>query len=199
MFPRARQDNLTVRELPEETLVYDKERHKAHCLNRTAALVWRHCDGATSLDELGRLLAAELGVAEAVEVVGLALEQLQRRHLLAEAPLPLADRLSRRDALKKLALTAAALPLVMTIATKAAAQSMSDGEGGGGGGGGPSVVVQPTVVIQTGSSSSQTRTQATGPCRTKGQSCLASASGQQGSCCAGLKCNGVSQGAGVCA
>jgi hypothetical protein len=45
MFPRARAENLTVRVLGDETLVYDQERHKAHCLNATAALVWRHCNG----------------------------------------------------------------------------------------------------------------------------------------------------------
>jgi hypothetical protein len=44
-LPQARTEGLTVRELAEETLVYDKERHKAHCLNRTAACVWKHCDG----------------------------------------------------------------------------------------------------------------------------------------------------------
>ena len=46
-LPAARTSGLVVRELAEETLVYDEERHRAHCLNRTAALVWRHCDGKT--------------------------------------------------------------------------------------------------------------------------------------------------------
>ena len=41
LMPRARQDELVVEELQDETLVYDLERHKARCLNRTAALVWR--------------------------------------------------------------------------------------------------------------------------------------------------------------
>ena len=40
LMPRARQDELVVEELQDETLVYDLERHKARCLNRTAALVW---------------------------------------------------------------------------------------------------------------------------------------------------------------
>ena len=42
LMPRARQDELVVEELPDETLVYDLKRHKARCLNRTAALVWQH-------------------------------------------------------------------------------------------------------------------------------------------------------------
>ena len=40
MLPKARQEQLTVRELPDETVVYDLARHKAHCLNPTAALIW---------------------------------------------------------------------------------------------------------------------------------------------------------------
>ena len=48
MLPHARVNELIVRELPEETLVYDQKHDKAHCLNRAAALVWRHCDGQTT-------------------------------------------------------------------------------------------------------------------------------------------------------
>ena len=35
LMPRARQDELVVEELQDETLVYDLERHKACCLSRT--------------------------------------------------------------------------------------------------------------------------------------------------------------------
>src|SRR5947209_16684541 len=115
VYPRARQDHLTVRELPDETLIYDRLRHKAHCLNATASLVWRHCDGQTSVDALAGLVTRERGARGAAEVVTLALEQLAGRHLLDLAPAPLAaaERQSRRDALKKLAVTAAVLPLVL--------------------------------------------------------------------------------------
>ena len=45
LMPRARQDELVVEELPDETLVYDLKRHKARCLNGyggpgVAALRW---------------------------------------------------------------------------------------------------------------------------------------------------------------
>ena len=49
MFPTARSANLTVQELADETLIFDHQNHKAHCLNRTTALVWKLCDGRTSL------------------------------------------------------------------------------------------------------------------------------------------------------
>lgn len=35
--PRARKQGLVVQEMPDELLVYDLDRHKAHCLNQTAA------------------------------------------------------------------------------------------------------------------------------------------------------------------
>jgi hypothetical protein len=190
VFPRARTDDLTVCELSAEVLIYDRRRHRAHCLNATAAAVWRRCDGRTPVAELTRLVAAEAGL-DAPAAVALALEQLGRRHLLDEAPPAATDRVGRREALRKLALAAAVLPLVTTVATRTAAQSMSDPPVSSGS---PvTVQIDPTIVAGGGS-----RPPASGPCRTKGQSCLAGASGQQGTCCTGLRCNNVFQGAGVC-
>ncbi len=214
MFPRARTDHLTVRELGDETLVYDRERHKGHCLNRTAALVWCHCDGRTSLAGLAQVVADETSVDDAAAVVGLALEQLGRRGLLVEAPTPLAptERVGRREALRKLAFVAAVLPLVLTIATKTAAQSISEDPAPDPPPDPPppppppppptvTIGVGVNVEIPTGSSGSGSKAAKpsnSSPCRTRGQSCLAGGSGQQGTCCAGLTCTGVSQGAGVC-
>jgi hypothetical protein len=120
MRPLARKDKLTIRELPGEMLVYDLERHALHCLNRTAALVWQHCDGRHDPAALAALVAQRLGLpAEQAEAAArLAQEQLGRRGLLQEAPTPAAEeeRLTRRTALRKLAVAAAAaLPLVMTL------------------------------------------------------------------------------------
>jgi hypothetical protein len=123
MFPKARQTDLSVRSLPDETLVYDLARRKAHCLNATAALVWRHCDGRTSLADLARIVREELQVNQADAVVRLALEQLSRRSLLERPITPLAGaaRFSRRQALKKLVLAAVVLPLVITVSGQAPA------------------------------------------------------------------------------
>ena len=52
LLPKARQDKLIVRELPNETLLYDHVSAKAHCLNQTAGLVRKHCDGQTTVGEL---------------------------------------------------------------------------------------------------------------------------------------------------
>lgn len=47
-LPRARSQKLVVQELNGETLVYDLQKHKAYCLNRTASQLWRACDGRTN-------------------------------------------------------------------------------------------------------------------------------------------------------
>jgi hypothetical protein len=51
-----------IQELPDETLVYDLQRNRAHCLNRTAALVWRHCDGQATVADLARSLKDTLNL-----------------------------------------------------------------------------------------------------------------------------------------
>jgi len=129
--PRARRAGLLIQATDDEVLVYDTEGHKAHCLNRTAALVWERCDGQATIADLARQLARELRSPVAPAAVWLAVEQLGKAHLLTDAPRPPAG-LSRRDVLKRLGVAAAvALPLVTTIRTPAAAQGascLSEGE-----------------------------------------------------------------------
>jgi hypothetical protein len=112
--PRARTDGLVLEELDGELLVYDTERDRAHCLNATAARVLRACDGARTPAELARDLALDGGV------VGLALAQLADARLLDGAP---ARR--RRPTRRQLLVSAAALPLVLSISAPAAAQAAS--------------------------------------------------------------------------
>ncbi len=133
MKPLAREEKLTVRELPEETLVYDLERHKAHCLNRAASLVWKHCDGRCGPAALAAVLRQELHLlaGEADAAARLALEQLSRRNLLEEPVKPAAgkERLTRREALRKMAVAAAAaLPVVMTLRSPSVAWAQGGGK-----------------------------------------------------------------------
>jgi hypothetical protein len=44
-FPCARKAGLVIQDMPDEVLVYDLDTNKAHCLNKSAAFVWRSCDG----------------------------------------------------------------------------------------------------------------------------------------------------------
>ena len=124
-------DGLIVRCLGDETIVYDRATHHAHCLNRTASLVFLRCDGRTSSAELGRQLRGELGnpaETASVGIVALALERLEEAGLLEEVPIPeeptRAEAPSRREALRALG-TAAALPVILSALAPAPADAQT--------------------------------------------------------------------------
>ena len=128
MRPRARVEDIVVQTLPDEVLVYDLKRHKAHCLNPTAALVWKHCDGQTTAAELGHILQQDMRVPVPEEVVWLALQQLRKARLLAEpGHVPGGeDKISRREVVRRLGwATAVALPLVTSIIAPTASEAAS--------------------------------------------------------------------------
>lgn len=111
--PAARTDDLVVESLDGEVLVYDLGSDRAHCLDPIAAAVWRACDGKRSVVEIARLANVDEPAAWA------ALRSLDRAQLLRE-PLP------RRKPTRRQALAAAAaVPLVVSISTPAAAQAAS--------------------------------------------------------------------------
>jgi hypothetical protein len=112
-LPQARIDGLVIRDLEDETLVYDTERDKAHCLNRTAALVWEQCDGKTTAREAARYLRSEFRVPVDEDIVWLAVKQLERFHLIEPGTQP--PTVSRRDLVLKYAPAALALPVIMSI------------------------------------------------------------------------------------
>lgn len=119
MKPAARRTGLVVRELPGEVVVYDLERHQAHCLNRTAAAVFQGADGTRSLDELAALLGDDAGPPERAAAVRMALEQLAAAQILEPGSAPsraAAPGLSRRSVLQRAGLGAAVLlPAVVSM------------------------------------------------------------------------------------
>jgi hypothetical protein len=130
MQPIARKASLIVQELPDEVLVYDQKTDKAHCLNATAAFVWKHADGKTSVREIARLLKTQLKTPADEEMVWLALDRLEKAKLLAEPlnrPAGMAL-VSRREVGRRLGLVgilAVGLPLVTSIVAPNAAQAAS--------------------------------------------------------------------------
>ena len=114
MRPVARRDGLLIRELPGEVLVYDRERHRAHCLNRTAASVFRHADGTRTVADLARVLDPEVAPEAGASVVTMALGQLGEAGLLEDGPLT--EGMSRRDVVRRVGIgTALLLPAVASI------------------------------------------------------------------------------------
>ena len=127
-LPIARRARLLVRELAEEVVVYDEERHRAHCLNRTAAIVWKSCDGKTTVNGIAERVGERLSARVPDEVVWLALEQLAGFGLLAsESPRrESANPISRRGMLRRLGVAAAvSLPLVTSVVSPTAAEAQS--------------------------------------------------------------------------
>src|ERR1700686_151400 len=108
-LPRKRERRLVIDELPDEVLVYDLDRHKTHCLNQTAALVWQHCDGKSTPSQIARRLAQKLRARFNEDLVWLALRQLEKLHLLEQSiSLPLDFRgMSRRQMIRNLGLATA--------------------------------------------------------------------------------------------
>ena len=125
MKPAARRTGLVVRDLPGELIVYDLDRHQAHCLNRTAASVFRGADGTRSLDDLGRLLGESLDPAVRGAAVRMALDLLGEAQLLeAGEPSGPASDLSRRSALRRAGLgVALLLPAVASIVVPTPAEA----------------------------------------------------------------------------
>ena len=125
--PRARNESLIVRALPDEVLVYDLEAGKAHCLNRTAAFVWDNCDGRKTVGEITRLLEKELDAPVDPKLVWLALDQLEGFKLLREPLTKPAHvrNISRRQLVRSLGVVAITLPLITSIVAPTAAQAAS--------------------------------------------------------------------------
>lgn len=128
--PQARKEGLVVQEMPEEVLVYDLDRHEAHCLNSAAVGVWRACDGERTPVEIARHLTRETGTPVDEHTVLFALGQLSKYNLLVEKVAVPAG-ISRRDFLRRAGIAAAVtVPLVISIATPTAAQAASLGGNG---------------------------------------------------------------------
>jgi hypothetical protein len=126
MKPQSRRSGLLIRELPEELVVYDQQRHRAHCLNRTAAAVFRHADGTRTLAELARLLDPAAPSPAVEGVVTLALARLAEADLL-EGPAaepPSGEGLTRREVARRVGIAAAILlPAVATIVAPTPAEA----------------------------------------------------------------------------
>lgn len=128
--PRARYEHMLVEEVGDELVVVDEARHVATSLNRTAATVWRHCDGATSVAELAAILQRDVDAAADEDLVWVTLDELGRSQLLEQPIERAADdvNLSRRRFMRRVGIgvaAAALLPELGTIFVPAAAQVKS--------------------------------------------------------------------------
>jgi hypothetical protein len=152
-FPLARSRGLTVEAFGDaadaDLVVYDVERQRAHSLHAVAALVWRACDGRTSVEDIAERTANALGLPPNLQVVEDALRQLDLVGLLEpvsavtetaadEAGSDTDAPVARRSALRRMGwAAAAAVPVVISMAVPPAAYAQSVGIPGPAGPTGP--------------------------------------------------------------
>lgn len=122
--PLARREGLVVQEMPEEVLVYDTGTNKAHCLNKTAAFVWKSCDGSHSVNDIAKLMENEFGANVPDDLVWLAIDQLGKDDLLevTEAAPVAANGISRREVIRRIGIASViALPVVASLVAPSSA------------------------------------------------------------------------------
>lgn len=154
--PLARTDGLLTEQLEGELLVYDLRGDVAVHLNTTAALVWRHCDGRRTVEELATVVGHELKQPPDEDVVLMALDTLSE-HGLISAGYDERDgasiALSRRRFFRRVGVIGAAAlnaPVAYSMIVPTAAAAQSSGGGGGGGSSNDQLFNQP---ISSGRSS----------------------------------------------
>ncbi len=115
-IPVARKEGLVIQETTDEVLVYDLNSNKAHCLNQTAAFIWKSCDGNNSIMDITALFENEVGTAVHEELIWLAIDQLNDKKLLEKSIKSDFAGRSRREVIKKIGLaTVVALPLIASL------------------------------------------------------------------------------------
>lgn len=124
--PIARKEGLVIQEMPDEVLVYDLETNKAHCLNETAAFVWKACDGKNSVADITKLFGNQAGSIVQEDLIWLAIDQLNDNNLLAEELKANFNGQTRREVIKKIGLAAViALPIVASLVAPTAALAVA--------------------------------------------------------------------------
>ena len=114
--PLARQTGLVIQELPDETLIYDLDGNKAHCLNQSAALVWKFCDGKRSVSDIVREFAAQGPGEVSDDFVWLAIDQLTEKKLLQGEIVRKFQGHSRRQVIKTIGLASTVLlPVIASL------------------------------------------------------------------------------------
>lgn len=115
--PIARKNDLVVQETADEVLVYDLNTSKAHCLNSSAAMIWRSCNGSNTVADIVREFESNGVGSVSEDFVWLAIDQLNENGLLeTNTAARFTDGFSRRQALKTIGLASAvALPVIASL------------------------------------------------------------------------------------
>jgi hypothetical protein len=113
------------REVLDELLIYDHKTYRGHCLNRAAALVWKACDGETTVPGITRMLQ-QVDPRMDEQIVYFALDKLNKAGLLADESLPEGAKIPRRDLVRRAGgLAVLAIPVVTSMLMPTPARAAS--------------------------------------------------------------------------
>lgn len=121
-LPVARTNNIVIQEYRDEILIYDLQTHKTYSLNQTASLVYKACDGKTSLTEL----KAKSRLSD--EMICFTLDELKNENLLIDTDSYISPFLgmSRRQVIKQVGFASfATLPIISSLIAPTAANAQS--------------------------------------------------------------------------
>ena len=114
--PLAKQNELVIQEMPDEVLVYDMNTNKAHCLNPSAAFIWRACNGNNSIADIVSQFESNGKGKVTEDFVWLAIDQLQENGLLENSIAPRFEGQSRRQVIKRIGLASmVAVPVIASL------------------------------------------------------------------------------------
>ena len=123
-LPQARNSNLVTQKIDDGILIYDLSINKAHHLNQISSKIWEKCDGKTSFDEVTKFLKADFNIKIEPELILLAIKEFDKSDLLEDNTDKFnLKHISRREVIIKSALSAAAIPLVLSLAVPTSAQA----------------------------------------------------------------------------
>jgi hypothetical protein len=129
MLPESRKKGLIVQESSDEVVVYDTERHKAHCLTPAVARVWQSCDGTKGVPEISNTLR-DSNVPADEEMVWMMVHRLGKLDLLVQkVPVPAGALYSSRREVAQRLLALGGVSAILT-ATQAAPTAASAQSGG---------------------------------------------------------------------
>lgn len=116
IYPIARQKDLVIQDMPDEVLVFDVNTNKAHCLNPSAAFIWKACNGKNSVSDIVSQFESSVNGKIGEDFVWLALDQLQENALLEHEITPKFAGQSRRQVVKNIGLfSVAAAPIIASL------------------------------------------------------------------------------------
>lgn len=127
--PLARNKEIVIQQLKDETLIYDLTVNKAYCLNETSALIWEMCDGQTSVFAIREKLSKRLNLPAPEDLIWLAIDQFKKDNLLdteqKNQPLKF-DSVSRRAVIRQIGFgSMLALPIISSLIAPTAAMAAS--------------------------------------------------------------------------